>query len=100
VKIFGINRPVINLKLDLILVTIFVFVWIIAATSVYYYLENWNLIDSFYFSVVTLTTVGYGEMYPTTTPSKLFTAFYSLSGVFLFLSAVTILGSHIIKKDQ
>ena len=31
-----------------------------------------NLFDAFWFSMVTLTTVGYGDFYPVTTPGKLF----------------------------
>ena len=99
-KFITFRRPHINIKLDLALVIACLLLWVGVATFTYYNLEAWTFIDSFYFSVVTLTTVGYGEMHPTGTISKLFTAFNSLSGVFLFLSAVTILGSHLIKRDQ
>ena len=44
---------------------------------------GWSLINSLYFSVITLTTVGYGDLLPGTSTSKLFTSFYALIGVFL-----------------
>lgn len=50
--------------------------------TVFYRLaEDWSWIDSFYFTVVTLTTVGYGDLAPTTALSKLFTVFLILVGV-------------------
>jgi voltage-gated potassium channel Kch len=48
---------------------------------VYHFLEGWNWIDSIYFSVITLTTVGYGDFSPTTDSGKLFTIFYVLTGI-------------------
>ena len=47
----------------------------------YRFVEDWSWVDSLYFTVVTLTTVGYGDLHPTTTPSKLFTVALILIGV-------------------
>ncbi|WP_449288387.1 potassium channel family protein [Marinobacter salarius] len=51
-----------------------------------------SLIDSFYFSVVTITTLGYGDITPQTDAARLATSAQSLSGIFvigLFLNAIT-----------
>ena len=53
--------------------------------AVYHWLEGWSWIDSFYFVVVTLTTIGYGDFVPTTPFTKLITIFYGLNGVILLL---------------
>ena len=56
---------------------------LLTGTVVYHLLEDWSWVDSLYFSVVTLTTVGYGDLSPTTDLSKLFTVVYLVSGMSL-----------------
>ena len=50
-------------------------------TVVYHVLEGWSFLNSLYFSVVTLATVGYGDLTPTTDLAKLFTVGYILVGI-------------------
>ena len=50
-------------------------------TVVYMPVEHWSPVDSLYFCVVTLATVGYGDLYPTTDLGKAFTIVYILTGV-------------------
>ena len=50
-------------------------------TIAYHLLEKWSWVDSLYFSVVAVTTVGFGDLTPSTDVSKLFTVAYVLSGV-------------------
>jgi voltage-gated potassium channel len=50
-------------------------------TIVYSVLEGWSLLDSLYFSVVTLATVGFGDLVPTTDGAKLFTIGYIILGI-------------------
>ena len=54
---------------------------IVVGAIVYHWLEGWNWVDSFYFVVITLTTIGYGDLSPTTQLSKLVTIFFALNGV-------------------
>lgn len=44
-------------------------------------IEKMGWIDSLYFSVVSLTTVGYGDIVPKTLPGKVFVIFYLMVGV-------------------
>jgi hypothetical protein len=51
---------------------------------VYWRVEKWNLLDSFYFAVITLGNVGYGNLSPQTRIGKLFTIAYVLVGLGVF----------------
>ena len=65
-----------NLKF-IIAVWIF-FLWIMIWTIGFSYIENWSLIDSFYFSVTTLTTVWYWDIIPSTETWRFFTSIFIL----------------------
>ena len=55
---------------------------VLTGTIFYWRFEDgWSLIDALYFSVVTLTTVGYGDLHPTTTETQIFTIIYILTGL-------------------
>jgi hypothetical protein len=54
-------------------------------TVLYHWLEGWSWVDSLYFVIITLTTIGYGDFTPTTDLTKLITVFYSLNGVIMLL---------------
>lgn len=50
-------------------------------TITYRLLEDWSWVDSLYFSVVAITTVGFGDLTPSSDASKLFTVAYILTGI-------------------
>jgi len=62
---------------------------IISGTGFYSIVEGLRFVDALYFSVVTLTTVGYGDFAPQTDAGKLFTAVYVLVGVGIVLAFIT-----------
>jgi hypothetical protein len=43
--------------------------------------ELWTPVEALYFSVTTISTVGYGDYAPSTDESRIFTAFYMIFGV-------------------
>lgn len=49
-------------------------------TLFYRHVEGWSWLDSLYFSVVTLATIGYGDFAPQTDLGKFFTIFYIIVG--------------------
>ena len=59
---------------------------VILGTVVFHLLEKWSWIDSLYFTVITLATVGYGDLTPTTPVGKLFAVIFVISGVGIFLA--------------
>ncbi len=64
----------------------YIIVMIAVGAVIYHFLEGWDWLDSFYFVVVTLTTIGYGDLVPTRPITKLITIFYGLNGVILLLT--------------
>ncbi|MBS3109057.1 two pore domain potassium channel family protein [Candidatus Woesearchaeota archaeon] len=73
---------------------------IIVGTVFYHSAEGWRWLDAFYFSATTLTTVGFGDLHPTTDISKIFTVFYILFGVGVLLYSLTLFGSHYIEDHM
>jgi voltage-gated potassium channel Kch len=70
-------------------------------TWAYTHIEGWTYAQSFYFSVSTLTTVGYGdEIVPTTDGSRVFTAIYILVGVGVVIAALTSIGSKYLSTQE
>jgi len=59
---------------------------LLAGTLFYRQAEGWSILDSLFFSVTTLTTVGYGELTPTTAMSKVFTIVYIFIGIGIILA--------------
>ena len=64
---------------------IYIMINILLGATIYHWLEGWSWLDSFYFVVITLTTIGFGDFTPTTSVSKLITIFYSINGVIMLL---------------
>ncbi len=65
---------------------------LLSGTLFYRAVEGWSTVDASYFSVTTLTTVGLGDLAPTTTFGKLFTSVYIFAGLGLiagFINTVT-----------
>ncbi|MCH1517137.1 MAG: potassium channel family protein [Flavobacteriaceae bacterium] len=67
---------------------------IAVGTVFYHYIEGWSWIDAAYFSVITLTTIGYGDFSPTTDLGKLFTIGYIIVGVGVILGFINAVYHH------
>ena len=87
-----------SVKIAVIFVTLMGLIAI--GTVAYRWLEGWSWVSSFYFTVCTLTTVGYGDLVPTTDLSRMFTAIYALAGVSLALASLGLLGTAYITSGQ
>lgn len=73
---------------------------LVIGTVVYHYLEGWTWLDSLYFSVITLSTIGYGDFSPQTDLGKVFTILYIIVGVGLILGFINTVYSHFRDSNQ
>jgi voltage-gated potassium channel Kch len=73
---------------------------ILLATVFYWLVEGWSLLDSAYFAVVTIATVGYGDFSPQTTLGKLFTMGYIFAGIGIFVAAVSAVAQAILRSEH
>jgi hypothetical protein len=63
----------------------------IAGTVFYTLVEGWTVVDAVYFCSMSLATVGYGDVVPTTDVGKIFTVVYVLAGIGILVSFFTAL---------
>ena len=77
----------------------FVAVILAAGTVFYHYVEKWRFLDSFYFSAITLATVGYGDFHPRTDVGKLFTVGYIIIGIGIILGFINAVMRHTYKEN-
>ncbi|MGG0184835.1 potassium channel family protein [Bacillus rhizoplanae] len=73
---------------------------LMTGTIFYSTVEKMRVIDALYFSVVTLTTVGYGDFSPKTDFGKLFTIFYIFIGLGLVAGFIRKLAINIQLPDR
>ena len=73
---------------------------VVTGTIFYWRTEDWTIVQSLYFSVVTLTTVGYGDLHPTTAGTQLFTIIYILTGLGVFVALLASVAEQYIKQKS
>jgi len=71
-----------------------------AGTWFYYHFEptitTW--VDAYYFTVITLTTIGYGDMGPTTPATRIFTTFYAFIGLGIIAGLIGLVGETVVEN--
>ena len=72
---------------------------LLSGTLVYSWLEGWSLLDSLYATVITMTTVGYGDLSPQTRYGRIFAIFFTLVAIGIGGYALSVLASFVIEKQ-
>lgn len=80
-----------------LLIVVVVFI-ITAGAFIFLQFEDWTVVEAFYFATVTLTTVGYGDITPTTEASRVVTIIYSLLTIPLFFLMIGLFGEVVFTK--
>jgi voltage-gated potassium channel Kch len=70
---------------------------LVSGTIFYWSVEDWTVIQALYFSVVTLATVGYGDLTPTSDFSQIFTIIYIFIGLGVLVAFLSSLAHNFIR---
>jgi len=73
---------------------------IAGGTVFFHHVEGWSWLDSYFFTVVTLSTVGYGELVPATAMGKIGTTVFILVGLGIFAVAIQQFGAFAVRKRE
>ncbi|GAB4271946.1 MAG: potassium channel protein [Candidatus Promineifilaceae bacterium] len=71
---------------SILFITVMLFV---VGTAGYIFIEGWSLLDALYMTVITLTTVGFGEVLPLSAYGRFFTIFLIIGGVSIVAYSLT-----------
>lgn len=65
----------------------------------YIVIENYNFLNAFYMTIITIATVGFGEVHPLSDAGKIFTAFLIITSFGTFAYAVTSITRYIVDGE-
>ncbi|SHG48444.1 potassium channel family protein [Winogradskyella jejuensis] len=80
----------------LIMLVILMFIGVLG----YIFISGYALVDAIYMTVITITTVGFAEVNPLDTQSKIFTIFLILASVVIVGYAISIITEYILSKNN
>jgi voltage-gated potassium channel len=86
-----------KLNIAVILLVVLLFVGVFGFKSM---AENYSWIDAVYMTVITITTVGFGEVHPLDEESKIFTVFLILTSVIIVGYAIKVITEYIITRNS
>jgi voltage-gated potassium channel len=66
----------------------------------YRIISNYDWVDAIYMTIITVTTVGFSEVRPLDTASKIFTVFLIISSVFILAFALSVITEHILSRNS
>ncbi len=70
-----------------------------AGTAGYHLIEGWSLFDSLYMTVITIGTVGYGEIHPLSPAGRVFTMVMIFGGIGMFTYGFTAITAIVVEGE-
>ncbi|MBK8825673.1 MAG: potassium channel protein [Saprospiraceae bacterium] len=78
----------------------FVGILLLIGISGYYFWFGYSLVDAFYMTIITVGTVGFGEVVPLDSAGKIFTSLLILFSIFIFAYAVTTISAYLVSINS
>lgn len=85
-----------KLKIAIVLI-ILVF---ISGVLGFHFFYDYSWVDAFYMTIITLSTVGYGEVHPMGEYGKIFTSLFIISGLFIFGFGLSTITEYVLNKNN
>lgn len=73
--------------------------WLVVGSLGFSWIEGWSLLDSVYMTVITISTVGYGEVEPLSAYGKAFATFLIVAGLGTAIYTFTALGQTLLEGE-
>lgn len=83
----------------ILLILLFVICAFLSGTFGYMSIEGWNFADSFFMTLITLTTIGFGEVHPLSETGRTFTIFLILIGLGLVSFSISTIMNTLLNFD-
>ncbi len=93
-------KKLIKAKSDRFYAVTLVIAMLIIGTLGFYLTEDWTLKESLYATIVTVTTVGYGDFVPITESGRTFTLFFVLAAIGIAGYAISTLAAFLINREK
>ncbi|MDP2218334.1 MAG: potassium channel family protein [Methanolobus sp.] len=75
------------------------FSFIVISGAIFGWVENQSVVDGIWWAIATVTTVGYGDLYPKTVPGRLFASLLMLVGIACVSILTANIASYFVSKD-
>jgi len=85
-------RPTDKLRIAILGLVIMIFIGTVSYNAV----EGWDLLDALYATIVTLSTVGYGDFFPRSEAGKIFTVVFVIFGVGIMFYTVVLMAETVV----
>jgi voltage-gated potassium channel len=85
---------------SILFASVLIFILVIIGTFSYNILEGWTLLEALYTTIITMTTVGYGDFTPATVGGRIFAIFFTLIAIGLAGYAISTVAAFVIEREQ
>jgi len=72
---------------------------VLTGTFGYHYSQNFSWTDAIYMTIITITTVGFGEVHPLNSGGKILTIFLILSSIIIYGYAITVITEYVVGEN-